>query len=359
MTRRALAIVVVVVLGVLGLATTAAVGAPSRVPDPGKVLDVERRADGALDVRYQSVGLDGRAVAETAVVWLPTGPRSGGVVAWGHPTTGLGDRCAPSATDDRVPGLDALLAAGHVVVAPDYEGLGAPGSHPYLVGTSEGRSVLDALRAARTVAGVHGRSAVYGWSQGGHAALFAARLAPSYAPDVRLAGVVAIAPVVDMTDLVDPGSTFGRNAGFVAMVAAGFASTYDDLDPTDVVPDAEAALPVARRACSLEAAAALDGTATTMPGPAWTRRLRQNDPSTRRLRVPVLLVHGERDALLPFDATLDAYDRLCRLDTPIRLADLRAAGHGDVVERSTPGVVTWLAGRLAGNRLTGCERQFG
>lgn len=32
---------------------------------------------------------------------------------------------------------------------PDYEGLGTPGGHPYLVGPSEGRSVLDVVRAAR------------------------------------------------------------------------------------------------------------------------------------------------------------------------------------------------------------------
>ena len=36
---------------------------------------------------------------------------------------------------------------GWVVAATDYEGLGGPGSHPMLVGVSEGRSMLDAGRA--------------------------------------------------------------------------------------------------------------------------------------------------------------------------------------------------------------------
>ncbi|MCU1373859.1 MAG: lipase, partial [Actinomycetia bacterium] len=233
MTPRAIAIATVIVLAVTGLAAGRASGAIDRA---GQVADVSARPGGGFDVRYRSQGIDGGLVDERAVVWLPTGERSGDVVAWGHPTTGLADRCAPSReADPDVPGLAALLAAGHIVVAPDYEGLGAPGDHPYLVGASEGRSVLDAIRAARSLGHASGRSAVYGWSQGGHAALFAARLAPTYAPDVRLVGAVAIAPVTDMASLVDGRSPFAREPGFVAMVAAGYVATYPELDASDVV----------------------------------------------------------------------------------------------------------------------------
>jgi diguanylate cyclase (GGDEF)-like protein len=42
---------------------------------------------------------------------------------------------------------DTLLKAGYAVVNTDYEGLGTPGIHPYLVGVSAGRSVLDIVRA--------------------------------------------------------------------------------------------------------------------------------------------------------------------------------------------------------------------
>ena len=47
--------------------------------------------------------------------------------------------------------MKQLVDAGYVVAATDYEGLGTPGVHPYLVGESEGRSVLDAARAARAL----------------------------------------------------------------------------------------------------------------------------------------------------------------------------------------------------------------
>ena len=41
-----------------------------------------------------------------------------------------------------------LIVQGVVVAATDYEGLGTPGPHPYIVGASEGHSVLDAAVAA-------------------------------------------------------------------------------------------------------------------------------------------------------------------------------------------------------------------
>lgn len=356
MTRRALVALLVVALGVFGLAVGSAVGASPEEHQPGEVVATQARPGGGTDLTYRSTGVDGRSVTETGVLWLPPGTPSGDVVAWGHPTTGLADGCAPSEGPDAVPGLEQLLAAGHVVVAPDYEGLGSPGDHPYLIGTSEARSVLDAIRAARSVAHVHGRSAVFGWSQGGHAALFAARLARSYAPDVRLAGVAAIAPVTDMTSLVDGRSTFSEVAGFVAMVTASYSATYDELDATDVVPDAAKAIRVVHRDCSIEAGSELAGTTTRDPGRAWERRLEQNDPTTRRLRVPALIVHGQQDALLPFDASVEAYRRLCASGSPVRLDALASAGHGDVVARSTDDVLRWLEGRLAGNRLTGCDR---
>ena len=48
-----------------------------------------------------------------------------------------------------------MLAHGYVVVATDYEGLGTPGVHAYLVGLSEARAVLDSVRAARNLAAAH------------------------------------------------------------------------------------------------------------------------------------------------------------------------------------------------------------
>ena len=71
--------------------------------------------------------------------------------------------------------LGRWLKAGYAIVRTDYEGLGTPGDHPYLIGRSEGHSVLDAARAARKLdSGIGKRVVIAGHSQGGQSALWAA-----------------------------------------------------------------------------------------------------------------------------------------------------------------------------------------
>ena len=131
-----------------------------------------------------STGLDDKPIAVSGIVVTPLGtPPAGGwtIVAWAHGTTGIVPRCAPSLESDggtgKIPEVEQLIAEGHVVVATDYPGLGTPGIHPYLVGESEGRAVLDSIRSARSLlAGKTSETAaIFGHSQGGHATLFAGR----------------------------------------------------------------------------------------------------------------------------------------------------------------------------------------
>src|SRR5471030_976670 len=109
----------------------------------------------AYKALYRSTGLQGEPIAVSGVVILPAGSAPAGgrpIVAWAHPTTGVATRCAPSEARvlfDSIQGLRAMLAHGYIVAATDYPGLGTPGTHPYLVGDSEGRAVLDSVRAAR------------------------------------------------------------------------------------------------------------------------------------------------------------------------------------------------------------------
>ena len=85
------------------------------------------------------------------------------------------------------------LARGWAVAITDYQGLGTPGDHTYMVGRALGPNVLDAMRAARKLSPaelpVDGPAAIMGYSEGGAAAAWAAQLQPVYAPDVRLGGV--------------------------------------------------------------------------------------------------------------------------------------------------------------------------
>jgi acetyl esterase/lipase len=151
-------------------------------------------------VLYRSTGVNGSSVAVSGDVAIPRGkaPKGGWpVITWAHGTTGIADACAPTRLDR--PAEPALLKQWlkrrYVVLRTDYQGLGTPGVHPYLNGAAEGRSVLDIVRAARRLDKRIGRKVVIaGHSQGGHAALWAADLAPRYARELKIRGTVAFAP---------------------------------------------------------------------------------------------------------------------------------------------------------------------
>src|SRR3954452_15029702 len=169
-----------------------------------------------LFVKYRSVAADGQPIAVSGTVSVPKGkaPKKGWpVISYDHGTTGIADQCAPSrdSTDNPAhlynsyayPLLNRWLKAGYAVVRTDYQGLGTPGIHQYLVGVSEGRSTLDIARAAHKLnPKISKRIAIAGHSQGGHAALWGAFLAPRYTPDLQLRGTVAFAPASHISELV-------------------------------------------------------------------------------------------------------------------------------------------------------------
>ena len=169
----------------------------------------------AHKVLYRSTRPDGTPIAVSGIVIVPAGQAPAGgwpVVAWAHPTTGVVSRCAPSLAIflfQQIAGSRRLLEDGYAIAATDYPGLGTPGPHPYLVGESEARAVIDSVRAARSFPGleISNRFAVWGHSQGGQASLFTGMIAKTYAPELQLVGVAAAAPATDLATLVCPAVT--------------------------------------------------------------------------------------------------------------------------------------------------------
>lgn len=170
---------------------------PGEIPGkPGTIIRVWPLEGGgpgnsdALRFLYRSTGPKGEPIPVSGAIFIPSGPAPAGgrnVIAWAHPTSGVMPACAPSLYphfEALMWNLGDMLNQGYVVVATDYPGLGTDGIHPYLIGESEGRAVLDSVRAARDFpnSGASNRFAVWGHSQGGHAALYTGELAARYAP---------------------------------------------------------------------------------------------------------------------------------------------------------------------------------
>lgn len=159
-------------------------------------------------VLYTSVTPQGKRTAVSGSVSIPKGkaPKGGWpLITYGHGTTGIADKCAPSRNTANGPATsyisytdaeqNAWLKAGYAVARSDYQGLGTPGTHAFLIGKASGRSMVDIVRAARDLnPKISNKFLIAGHSQGGHAALFAAGLAAKWAPELKLRGTVAYAP---------------------------------------------------------------------------------------------------------------------------------------------------------------------
>lgn len=177
------------------------------VSEANYALDTVDNTSSIKVMTYNMTNVQGKAATATALVLFPkaTQPKDGyRVVVWEHGTVGAGDECAPSKNliHPRFKILaNTLMAAGYVIVAPDYEGLGTKGVHPYLNLSSAANSALTAVKAAKEHYGkqLNGQWMSIGQSQGGHASLGTAEFANT---DTNYKGAVAAAPASSLGTII-------------------------------------------------------------------------------------------------------------------------------------------------------------
>ena len=325
----------------------------------------------AWAVLYRSTGQDGATVPVSGLVLAPArepngapSPTAGGVghpiIAWAHGTTGLADECAPSRMGavglDYEPLLD-LVRGGYVVTATDYEGLGTAGIHPYLVGTSEGRSILDAIRAARALpaAGAGERSAIVGISQGGHAALWAGELVDAYAPELDVAGVVAASPPIDLRTVqreVLGQDDVGEAAWLESLMVAAAWRRVHDLPLEGPLTDE--AMGIVRRLedeCPWEITPPTRNPFRVDPRelPEWQALLEANSPGQRASRPPILVLAARGDVLVPRSTIPAGIDRLCAAGSSVELRWVDGPHEATLADPIGAAIaMSWTVDRLRG-----------
>jgi hypothetical protein len=309
------------------------------------------------------------------------------VLALLHGTQGFTDGCSVDAQEG-VGVLAAYFASlGYVLVAPDYLGLKARGPptgfpHPYLVGQPTAISVLDMVRAVggwdkAAYDNVEPLNTVVlvGGSQGGHAVLWVDRLAPYYAPEIRLVGGVATVPPADLlgqsvralTQVVD------ATANVIAVLAASSAwygledrrlevlrPPYDtsvaealaaSCDPGDAFPSS-AALADVFQPLLLDAAAA-GALAAQQP---WGCLFAENGLTTTSLArlgpgdasYGILFITGEADRLVNTPIERDAFQALCAAGMPLRYLECAGASHTRATSWALPEVLGFVEERVLG-----------
>lgn len=311
-------------------------------------------------IMYLSQTTAGDPTVETGVVTLPAGrPPAAGwpLFAHAHGSTGTADDCAPSVSlsGSRTYALEIqLLSAwvptkGIAVVSADYEGLGGPGRHPMLMGTSAGRSVLDSVRAARQVPDTKFTEEVgiVGYSQGGHAAIWANQLAAEWTPELRIVGVMAGAPAADLIDAIRT-----QGDGAAALLAAAVATVDPNLDLNNVLTDAGLATAAELdRSCDNEVLpegplTKVDIT-TTQP---WADALRANDPGGAPGTAPVLIIHSEQDETVAPQVSADLAERLCAAGGVVERRTLDSGSHVAAAIPAYEQGIKWILDLMAGGR---------
>ncbi|RYY45930.1 MAG: alpha/beta fold hydrolase [Sphingomonadales bacterium] len=322
---------------------------------------------------------DGKPIQVTGMVIAPDAEPNGGprrVIAWTHGLIGIAQRCAPSlgmANFTMIPALADAIRRGYTIVAPDYPGLGSDMVHPVLVGRSEGSSTLDAVRATRELpeANAGSRFALWGESQGGHAALWAGQMAPSYARDLQLVGIAAIVPPTDLARNFKEGKDPRVRALLTAYTAASWSRYYGApmatfgsrqnqnvmlrlADNNCIESGTKPKLGMILGIAIAQRAVSKVDLATQQP---WARLMRENNPSPAAIPVPAMIYTGTGDTIVAPAVVHDFARRACALNKSIDYKMVQGGEHATVARIEAQATLAWIDDRFAGKRApNSCKR---
>lgn len=357
--------------------------APATLPaEPGVLLKSEPfttkvpKNARAWRILYTTTRDDNTAAVASAVVLASLEPANGPrpVVTWADGTTGYAAACAPSNlaepfSSGALPALESIVENGWVLVATDYAGMGTAGPQPYLIGQGEGRSVLDSVRAAKPLdiaedsLEMADETVVWGHSQGGQAALWTGGLAASYAPDVKISGVVAMAPASDAIGLVKNMPNIAGRSVFASYIAAAYADTYPGVSFNEyITPVARTFVREMSTRCLSEPgvlvsrvnALAIDKDKTIFAKDpstgALVERLRENTP-VLPIPVPLFVAQGETDNLV-IPEVQDAHIAVrCAAGQELLYKKYAGQDHMSVVSEGSAlldDLIAWTKDRIAG-----------
>lgn len=357
---------------------------------PGTVLRTRRvdvrtgPACEATAVVYAATDTLGRPTAMSGTILTPsaawTGPGPRPLLGYGVGVHGLSRDAAPShllraGMESELPLIEAALAAGFTVAIADGEGLGMPGPHTYGAGISGGHAILDVVRAALSGATDahrphpeqqagrrterHGTAehaqvpvVLWGYSEGGRAAVFAAEGAPDYAPELHLAGVAAGGVPADLYDVaraIDEGPFAGLNLA----VLVGLAKAHKRPELLDILTPAGRR--AAERAAGLDVIGLVLGcrrplatlTVREQPwdDPDWRDLLRRERAGQQAPDVPVYLYHADQDEIVPPRLSQELARSYRLRGVPVDLVRVPAPDHLCAAHLGAPDALAWLRRR--------------
>ncbi len=327
----------------------------------------------ALEMLVRSTDARGRPAPVNATVYLPrspwTGPGERPLVSYNIPTSSLGNTCTPSYQLKRgfqadMVSIQLLLSRGYAVIVPDHQGP----RQAYAAGHMGGHAVLDAARAALRLSltdlGPRSPVVLSGYSGGAIATGWAAQLAPAYAPELPLAGVVIGGLPADYDML--PRTMDGNAATGVFLGATlGLAREYPEL--LALLNDNGWRLAHALRdACvGLQAALGLAAPLTLdtftdppdpLASPIARKVVSENKLGAAAPTVPVFLYHGLDEFWIPLAGAEQLYENWCANGGSVRLQTFPGE-HFTVGIIMVPTLSRWVDEIISGKLVPpGCVR---
>ncbi|MET7769879.1 lipase family protein [Nocardia sp. NPDC005366] len=317
---------------------------------PGDVVRTRRIDSGPYvgtegwQVAFRSTNSGGNPIMAVTTVLMPTGVKNPPLVSYQALINSLGTKCNPSRSlfngelQDSV-GAMLPIGRGWAISLPDYLGPNVA----YGAAKLSGMVTLDGVRAVQraTEIGLADSPVVIaGYSGGGMASAWAGALQPSYAPELKLAAVVAGGIPADLEQMA-LGLGFAPHPGFgLAFAAAmGLEREYPDRLPVseqlnntglwfrDITHDECRRFLLFHGA--LRSADQLAASKSLMDSPAAREVLHENSLRfySGTPTAPMYIWQGIYDELTPFDTVKEVVDRYCRAGTPLTFAPYDIAEH--------------------------------
>ena len=368
-------------------------------------LDTMTSASSVKVMTYNMPNVLGETKNATAMVFMPktVRPTDGWkVVVWEHGTVGGGDSCAPSrnAFNPRFKNMaESLLAEGYVIIAPDYEGLGTAGVHPYLNLKSAANSAIYAMKAYKDHYGsqINGQWMSVGQSQGGHASLGTAELSNN---DVNYKGAVAGAPASSLGYIISvvapqailnilqqeqagtaPVGTavevYAELLAYAAYTTVGITAYEPKFNYREIFQERSRTVAELAEGMTGENGLCLDDlhnkfaadirdflvknaskTVLDYPGlagsfqenPTVKKFLADNQPATKKINTPVMIIQGTADMAVPYPVTNVLQQGLKDLGTDVTFLPVVGASHTEAIVKMNPELVAFIKAKMPTNR---------
>ncbi|NMN96531.1 lipase family protein [Antrihabitans stalactiti] len=392
-TRSSIAAAIAAIVVVGGLSGARADAAPIYpIPDPdpfyaapadigakapGDVLEVRPMPNllffpgtSITQVKFRSTNSEGNPIAATTLLMLPDrrGPNPP-LLSYQHIINGLSPQCAPSrvlysSDPDLVvkeaPALNVALQKGWAVALPDHLGPTAA----YGAAKLGGMITLDAIRAITHVPALGLQNSpigMAGYSGGGMATAWAAALAPTYAPELNIAGVAAGGVPMNLTKMArvlgdQPHPVFG-----LALAAAiGLEREYPDRFPISAQMNARGLAIRDAMANGCTNAILFNGAGHSVPELAASMSLASNpkawevgDENSLELfagvpKAPIFEWHAPSDALIPVDSIINTINRYCASGATVESELFPSPDHLTTAVLGTPTAMNYLDDRFRG-----------